>query len=820
MPDFLIRLPGLPPFRLTRASASLKIGRAPDQDIVLEDSAISRTHARLSWADGIVWFEDLGSRHGSYLNDERLQFPRRVTPSDALRVGPVKLILEELPPAILAPLPGEEETQSLPVEEIQGWRTRRERAEGFTNAREALDLFYEFSLLLLKDLSTERLLEDMLTRLFIFLEAGHGSILLPDETGQLTVLASQSKVAVDEGLPRLSQGTVQTAVERREAMLLKAPNAVQAANPGQASPLDTSSAMAVPLEHAGEVLGLFYFDTSATRPPFTEDDLRIVASLGHLAAARVVQQRLSEELRRKQNIERAAQAKSEFLAHMSHEMRTPMNAILGFLHLAKGEQVSPSLADYLRRIEDSGQALLELFDHILDLSKIEAGKLELECAPFKIDDVLHQVSDLLGQTAEGKGLALDLSRDKAVPAQLLGDALRLRQVLLNLVGNALKFTEKGGTRVRVEHLGSAHGRVRLRFLVEDTGIGMTPTQVKRLFSPFTQADPSTTRRFGGTGLGLAISKRLVALMDGEIGVESSLGIGSRFAFTAGFQEAPNQVASPEAPSKACPDWRSALEGRRVLVAEDNAISRELAGILLSQVGIQTDLAANGSEVMRLACESDYDAILMDLEMPGLDGFEATRRIRSGSRNRHRPIIALTAHAHSEQRGKCLSEGMNDCLTKPIPPNQLYETLHHWTGTVSEQGPTFGRMAAGESISQDVLAEFGRLAEVVDLPLALHRVDGQKTLLMKFLQTFAEDTTNAASIRMAMATGDRRTASAQAHAIKGIATTLAITGVAEAATELEQRLLDPTGKWQPACDRLERALEQFRNKLGRRPDILA
>ena len=329
---------------------------------------------------------------------------------------------------------------------------------------------------------------------------------------------------------------MRTAVERREAMLLRSPNAPPAASPGQGSGFGTSSAMAVPLEHAGEVLGLFYFDTSATRPPFTEDDLRIVASLGHLAAARVVQQRLSEELRRKENLEqeiqvigRAAQAKSEFLAHMSHEMRTPMNAILGFLHLARGEQASPDLSDYLRKIEDSGRALLELFDHILDLSKIEAGKLELECVPFGIDEVLRQVGDLLGQAAAGKGLALDLTRDADVPARLLGDPLRLRQVLLNLVGNALKFTAKGGIQVAVEHLGTTLCEVRLRVSVQDTGIGMTPAQVTRLFSPFTQADPSTTRRFGGTGLGLAIVRDVAEIYQGSIRLEESEDLGGLLA---------------------------------------------------------------------------------------------------------------------------------------------------------------------------------------------------------------------------------------------------------------------------------------------------
>jgi signal transduction histidine kinase/CheY-like chemotaxis protein/HPt (histidine-containing phosphotransfer) domain-containing protein len=608
---------------------------------------------------------------------------------------------------------------------------------------------------------------------------------------------------------------VRAAVKRREARLLRAPEAQPPASTGPVPEIATSSAMAVPLEHAGEVLGLFYFHTGPGRPPFSEDDLRIVASLGHLAATRVLQQRLAGELRRTQELEReyrlieeAAQAKGEFLAHMSHEIRTPMNAILGYLHLALDEELPAGVMEYLQKIERSGRSLLELLDDVLDLSKVEAGMLELERRPFRVMDVLQEVTELLGQTAKTKALSLAVLREEAGPALLLGDPLRLRQVLLNLVGNALKFTERGHVQVSVERLAQTQGELQLRFTVQDTGIGMSPVQVARLFAPFTQADSSTTRRFGGTGLGLAISRRLVELMEGRIWAESSPGQGSRFQFTAAFPLAPDQAALPLAqPGSVARTWRAGLEGLRILVVEDNATSQELAATLLRRVGIQVDLAANGLEAVALAKAADYHAILMDLEMPDVDGFEATRHIRSSERNQNCPILAFTAHALASHRDRCLAAGLDDCLTKPIAPDRLYEALHHWTGR-DAPAPT-----PQSEASQEVPSDLEHLREVVDLPAALVRVDGQVTLLLDFLCAFAADPTTGASIRAAMAAGDLEQARAQAHAIKGIADTLAIPAVAEAARTLEQRLrMEPPGAWEPPCASLDLALERFRDRL--------
>ncbi|MBI1753437.1 MAG: response regulator [Acidobacteria bacterium] len=802
MPDYLIRATGLQPFRLSKASACCRIGRTPDQDLILEDPAVSRSHAQILWRKGRLTFEDLGSRHGSFLNGKRVHSPQAVAARDVIRLGGIEVRIEEVDEA---PLPGEETTQSLPIGDLQGWRRDGGAAP---MAQAALDLFYEFSLLLLQEPTTTGLLETMLERLFHFLGAGQGAILLPDDSGQLVPLASHSLRPDDTSPLRWAPKTVQSALERREAMLLR--DEPEAASP---SGVATSSAMAIPLEHAGEVLGLFYFDAGRSRPPFSENELRLVASLGNLAAARVLRQRLSEELRHKETLEQelraveaATQAKSDFLARMSHEMRTPMNAIQGFLHLALKETLPPAAEGYLRRVEQSGQALLALLDDVLDLSKIEAGRVDLERIPFRIPDLLLQVADLFSQAAAAKGLALAICGAEKAPLALLGDPTRLRQVLINLVGNALKFTEEGSVEVRVDPLAAPEGEAAFRFSVLDTGIGLRADQVTRLFTPFTQAEASTTRHFGGTGLGLAISKQLVELMGGRIWVESGPGPGSHFQFAVGFPLAPEQTlpvpASPR-PRRGRPN----LAGKRALVVEDNPISRELSVILLREAGLQVEAASNGEEAAALAQATTFDAILMDLEMPGMDGFEAARRIRSQGRNRGTPILALTAHALSTYRDRCLAVGMDDCLTKPIAPGQLLDAMAHWIpgGILPADENPADRPEDGAS-PEDGL---DGMAEVMDLRRTLVRLDGKRDLLRTFLKAYAKDPAGAGAIRAAMARGDRARALGEAHAMRGGAATLGLVQIAEALKELESRLRqEPVGAWEPCCEDLDRAVAQF------------
>jgi signal transduction histidine kinase/HAMP domain-containing protein/ActR/RegA family two-component response regulator len=370
----------------------------------------------------------------------------------------------------------------------------------------------------------------------------------------------------------------------------------------------------------------------------------------------------------------ANEAKSRFLANMSHEIRTPMNAIIGLTHLAHGQTAEPRVREQLSKVEGAAQSLLGLLNDILDFSKIEAGRMSLEHIPFDLWSVLERVEGLMAERASSKGLRLKLERPETLPRDLIGDPLRLGQVLLNLISNAIKFTETGEVRVQVELQGQDAGGVRLRFAVYDTGIGIQPAQMARLFRAFTQADSSTTRRFGGTGLGLTISKELVNLMGGELGAESEPGKGSCFSFALQLQRAdPDWRSPPQAPV----DSKTALQGARLLVVDDNVINLEVASEMLRQAGALVGTAGNGREALAQLALGQFDAVLMDLQMPVMDGYTATRRIREQPQFHDLPVLAMTANAMSGDRESCLAAGMNDHIPKPIDPEVLLRTVARW-----------------------------------------------------------------------------------------------------------------------------------------------
>ena len=370
----------------------------------------------------------------------------------------------------------------------------------------------------------------------------------------------------------------------------------------------------------------------------------------------------------------ANQAKSAFLANMSHEIRTPMNGILGMANLLRRSGLSPEQAERLDKIDNAAGHLLDIINNILDLSKIEAGKFELEEAPVAIDQVLANVGTILSERARAGGIRLVIE-PAHFPTRLLGDATRLQQAVLNYATNAVKFTQTGSVTLRVLRKFETASTMRLRFEVQDTGIGIAPDSLPRLFSSFEQADNSTTRKYGGTGLGLAITRHLAQMMGGEAGAESILGEGSTFWFTATLEKSAEKFEAPAAsPLDAEAEIRRRYSGCRVLVVDDEPINREVAQMQLEAAGLLVDQAADGAEAVAMVQATGYTAILMDMQMPVLDGLEATRRIRRDSERMSTPIIAMTANAFAEDKARCLGAGMNDFLAKPFMPEELFATL--------------------------------------------------------------------------------------------------------------------------------------------------
>ncbi len=379
----------------------------------------------------------------------------------------------------------------------------------------------------------------------------------------------------------------------------------------------------------------------------------------------------------KELAEQSTKTKGEFLANMSHEIRTPMNGILGLLHLLQQTSMSEVQEDYVNKSVFSANNLMRIINDILDFSKIEAGKLHIEEHPFTLEGICKDVMDLYGPTSAKKGLELHVKAGEQAQMCLLGDALRLKQVLFNLVSNAIKFTRSGSVSLEIESTLCDTNEIQCCFAVRDTGIGLSPEQVDRLFTAFSQADTSVTRKYGGTGLGLVISRSIISMMRGDIWVESELGKGSTFYCSAIFSlHTQSQTIAQNQESTLYNNYEN-LELGHLLLVEDNEINQIVAQEILKAVGYTLDIAHNGADGLERLNSTTYDAILMDIQMPIMDGYTATQHIRAQKKYAHLPIIAMSAHAMKGDKEISLSHGMNDHITKPIDADLLYKTLHHW-----------------------------------------------------------------------------------------------------------------------------------------------
>ncbi len=699
-----------------------------------------------------------------------------------------------------------------------------------------------------------------------------------------------------------------------------------------------------PVQVDGQVYGTVNFTSVEPRSrPFTDGDVALVELTARWLGMELERQRsLNRLATAKAEAEDAARAKAEFLANMSHEIRTPMNAVIGLSGLALRSGLPDRARDYLEKINRSSMTLLRIINDILDFSKIEAGRLSIEATPFDLDDVLQDVATLIGEVQEGKPVEVVFSSDPRIPRTLVGDPLRLGQVLVNLVGNAVKFTEVGEIVVRIEVAGREDGRLRLRCSVSDTGIGMSEDQVAHLFQAFSQADGSTTRRFGGTGLGLAISKQLVGLMNGEIAVESTLGKGSSFTFTVLVEDAgagvrrelprhvdpgrvrilvvdDNSVAravlsdtlkglrfsnvetaadGPEALRRfgdaerrgepfdvVLVDWwmpgmdgiatarhlralsgvgepppmllmtahtraeviekaqdpaifkvlfkplnvsmlvdgiaealdagkgvrvvtddvqvpaetgASTLTGTRVLVVEDNEINQQIAREILESAGLVVDVAENGAVALTHLRSTGTlpDAILMDLQMPELDGYEASRWIRADDRFAGIPIIAMTAHVTADERVRCLAAGMVDHVPKPVEVRHLLDTLERWTrkggGQADEErdpehlGEFFTVSHAEDAATRDA----GR-RPALDLEAARARLGVPMPVLLRAVRQFADSYRDApAALAGKLDEEAWEEAERYAHSLVGLAATIGANALSAEARVIEATLRDP------------------------------
>jgi signal transduction histidine kinase/DNA-binding response OmpR family regulator len=537
----------------------------------------------------------------------------------------------------------------------------------------------------------------------------------------------------------------------------------------------------------------------------------------------------------KSQAEAASRAKSLFLANMSHEVRTPLNGVVGILKLMEATPLNEQQLRYVDIAITASDTLLSVINDILDFSKIEAGRLELESMDFSVSDLVDRIAEMFAVRTSQKGIDLKVLGHPHLPARVRGDPNRLAQVLINLIGNAIKFTDTGGVTVRTFLEAGDAENVTVRFTVTDTGIGISEEQKRRLFQAFSQADASTTRRFGGTGLGLAISKNIVGLMGGSIGVESVPGAGSTFWFTVklGVLDAEADLREsklpgslhvmaqshrpPEGdrPKKTADGEEAPARHGRILLAEDNDINQVLALEILRIAGYECECVANGRAAVAAIQAGRHDLVLMDCQMPEMDGYAATRAIRAWEsapgrepRGRRIPIVALTAHALAGDRETCLECGMDDYLSKPLDPAALVARIDHW---LDRSGPDPRIECEAPPRAPEKMVDDEIRDEVVDYDALVERCMGNVPLAQRLVTKFREQVENdLEALRLAIAGGDKDQAAFHAHRMKGAAANLSAEGIRSAAAIIESKARsgDMSGA-ADTLDSLEAEIDHFR-----------